>query len=202
VRWATLGVLIVTLAVLAIADSIGGIVLPTYFWVAGAILVAGLGVGIALRRTPWTLSLLLVPVLLGLLAFGGSRASLHDGGGANTVAPASAAQLQDSYRLAFGKLTLDLRSLTPLSSPRTIDITVAGGQVDLRLPNTLNATVDAHLHAGAVRVDDNGGPPGPNDSGGINYTHSVAAPATATGAQLTIDVHLTDGAVTIEHSAT
>jgi phage shock protein PspC (stress-responsive transcriptional regulator) len=200
ITWTTLGVLAVTMAALGVADAVGGIVLPTYFWVAGGILLTGLIVGIALRRAPLAMNFLLVPVLLGLLAFGGSRASLHDGGGTNTWTPQSSADLAGQYRLGFGQLTLDLRSMGTLSSPRTVDITVAAGQVRLLLPNSLNAVVQSHVHIGAVRVDDDDRSPGPNDSGGFNYTHYVAAPAQATGAQLTLDVHLTDGAVTVDHS--
>jgi phage shock protein PspC (stress-responsive transcriptional regulator) len=200
VRWATLGVLAATLGGLAIADSVGGIVLPVYFWVGGSIVLAGLLTGLALRRTPWGLTVLLVPAILGLIAFGGTRASLHDGLGRTVSAPASVAGLDSDYRLAFGELTLDLRSISPLSSPRTIDITVAGGQVRLLLPKTLNASVQANVHLGDLRVDDRGDDHGPNDSDGANFDRVVAAPTGATGAPLTIRVHLAAGDVRIEHS--
>jgi phage shock protein PspC (stress-responsive transcriptional regulator) len=200
VRWATLGALVAAIGGLAIADAIGGIVIPVYFWVGGAIVLLGLGVGLATRRTPWGLTVLLVPAVLGLIAFGNSPASFHDGSGRTDWAPASASQLDDQYRLAFGQLTLDLRSINSIDSPRTINITQAAGQVHLLLPKTLNASVHADVHLGDVRVDDNRNDSGPNDAGGISYNKVVPAPATATGAALTINVHLAAGDVKIDHS--
>jgi hypothetical protein len=66
------------------------------------------------------------------------------------------------------------------------------------LPKTLNASVHADVHAGDVRVDDRTGD-GPNDAGGVNLTHDVAAPTGATGAPLKINVHLATGDVTVDH---
>jgi phage shock protein PspC (stress-responsive transcriptional regulator) len=195
VRWATLGVLVAALGGIAIADAVGGIVLPVYFWVTGAIVLAGLLVGLALRRTPWTLAVLLIPAVLGLIAFGNTGASLHDGAGRTTVTPTAATQLDPQYRLAFGQVTLDLRSLASLTSPRTVDITLAGGEVHLLLPRTLNASVHAVVHAGDVRLNENRS----NDNGGFNHTVDVPAATTATGAALAINVHLGAGDVHIDH---
>lgn len=200
IRWGTLGALVAAIGGLAIADAIGGIVIPVYFWVGGAIVLVGLGVGLATRRTPWGLTVLLVPAVLGLIAFGNSPASFHDGSGKTAWAPASASQLDDQYRLAFGQLTLDLRSINSVDTPRTINITQAAGQVHLLLPNTLNASVHADVHLGDVRVDDNSTNDGPNDAGGFGYQKVVPAPSTATGAELTINVHLAAGDVKIDHS--
>jgi predicted membrane protein len=141
----------------------------------------------------------LLPVIVGLIAFGNTRASLHDGSGRTLAAPTSAAQIKDQYRLAFGQFTLDLRSLSPLDTPRTIDITQAGGQVHLLLPKSLNASVHANVHAGDVRVDDNRTDSGPNDAGGFGYTKVIAAPTGATGAPLTIDIHLAAGDIKVDH---
>jgi phage shock protein PspC (stress-responsive transcriptional regulator) len=200
VRWSTLGALVAALGGLAIGDAVGGIVIPVYFWVGGAIVLLGLGVGLATRRTPWGLTVLLVPAVLGLIAFGNSPASFHDGSGRTAWAPASANQLDDSYRLAFGQMTLDLTSINSIDAPRTINITQAAGQVHLLLPKSLNASVHTDVHLGDVRVDDNRDNSGPNDAGGFDYKKVVPAPATATGAALTINVHLAAGDVKIDHS--
>ena len=103
------------------------------------------------------------------------------------------------WYLAFGQLTLDLRSMGPLTGPRTVDITQAGGQVRLLLPKTLNASVHAWVHAGDVRVDEVNSN-GLNDSGGFDYRNVAPAPAGATGPPLTINVHLAAGNVSIDHS--
>lgn len=202
VRWATLGALVLALAGIGIADSITGVMVPVYFWVLGGVVLAGLATGLILRRTPWVLTILLVPALIGALVFGTTKASLHDGSGRIFYTPTSADQLNANYRQAFGQLNLDLRALTTLDTPRTIDITLAGGQVQIKLPKSLKASVHANVRAGDVRVDqpaDRSGD-GPNDNGGFGLTHDVPAPAGASGAALTINVHLAAGDVNVEHS--
>jgi phage shock protein PspC (stress-responsive transcriptional regulator)/predicted membrane protein len=152
VRIAALIALVVTLGVLAAIDAGTGIALPVYFWVILGIVVVALVVGMALRRTPWSLATLLVPSIAGLVAFGGTSAQLHDGFGQRDWTPAAATDLQSQYRLAFGEGVLDLRHIT-IDSARTIHITMAAGRVRLILPPTMNATVDANVHFGVVTVD-------------------------------------------------
>jgi hypothetical protein len=209
VRLVTVGALIATLVVLGITDAAGGIVLPVYFWTVGGIVLLGLFVGATLRRTPWSLSALLVPVVAGLVAFGGSGASLHDGTGQRDWTPTSASAVASSYRLAFGQGVLDLRHVGPLDRGRTIDVTMASGQVRVLLPKSMNATVNATVHIGVVSVDGNdlsscgsGFPCGDGDHGsrGWNVNRVVLPPDGATGPAVTIDVHLADGNVDIQRS--
>jgi phage shock protein PspC (stress-responsive transcriptional regulator) len=195
VRLATLGALIVTLVALGVADVIGGIVLPTYFWVTGGIALLGLLVGAALRRTPWSMAPLLIPAIAGLIAFGGTRASLHDGTGQRDWTPTSAATLAPSYRLAFGQGVLDLRHVGPLDGARTVDVTVAAGQVKVLLPKAMNATVTADVHIGVVTVDGSE----LDRTGGWNFSHVVLPPDGASGPTVTINVHLADGDVDVRH---
>jgi phage shock protein PspC (stress-responsive transcriptional regulator) len=197
VRWATLGVLVLTLAVLGLADWTGGIVLPAYFWVAGGIVVLGLTAGLALRRTPWSLATLLVPVLLGLIAFGGTHASLHDGAGQQLWAPADADQLSSQYRLAFGQGVLDLSQLGALAGPLHTSVTVGAGQVKIIVPASANIVIDAHVHLGTVRVDGNP-PQSGGRSAGVDVQQLVSPGAGASGPTLTVDVQLADGLVSIQ----
>ncbi|MCW2522542.1 MAG: phage shock protein PspC [Frankiales bacterium] len=198
VRWITLGVLAATLAVLVVCDAVSGIVIPAYFWTAGGIVLAGLLVGLVLRRTPWSISLLLVPTVVGLVAFGGSRASLHDGVGQEYWTPSSVAQLDSSYRLAIGQGVLNLSEVT-LDRPTHVSITMGAGQLRILVPNGLNVQVRARVHLGTVQL--NGRDdflPGHSSSSGVNLDLQV--PATSqTGPALTIDVHLTDGEVSVEN---
>ncbi len=145
--------------------------------------------------------MLLIPALVGSFAFGNTGASLHDGAGRTVVDPTTAGQLDGQYRLAFGQLILDLSSIPTIDAPRTIDITMGAGQVQLMLPKTLNASVHAVVHLGDVRVDDVAGRrgDGPGDGGGLNFTRDVAAPSGATGPALTINVHLASGDVQVDH---
>jgi len=196
VRWITLAVLAVSLAGLATADAIGGTVLPAYFWVAGGVVLAGLITGVILRRTPWTLTVLLVPAIIGLIAFGGSAASLHDGAGERTWSPASASDLDSTYRLAFGAVTLDL-SHVHVDSPRTVSVTVAAGRVRIIAPPELNLRVHAKVHIGRVERTDN--PDVPVDSGNAGYDIDEIIPSPASGAEplLSVYVKLATGEVVV-----
>ena len=199
VRITGLSVLVSTLAILAAVDAGTGIALPTYFWVMLGIVVVTLVVGLVLRRTPWSLASLIVPAVLGVIAFGGTSAQLHDGFGQREWTPTSVDALQSQYRLAFGQAILDLRHVT-LDSTRTVDVTVAAGQVKIILPSAMNATVDANVHFGVVTVDGQDyAPDGGWHSRGANVNRTVLPPATATGAPLTIHVHLADGDIAVSH---
>jgi hypothetical protein len=202
IRNVTLAVLAATLVVLGICDAIGGIRLPIYFWVTGGIVLTGLLVGAVLRRTPWSLMVLLVFSLLGIVAFGNTGASLHDGVGQTVWVPTSESQLSNPPRLAFGQIVVDLHHVT-LTQAHTIDVTLGAGQVRVVLPKEMNATVHAHVHAGHVTVDrqfafDNYGVWTGHRGMGIDQT--VVPPAGASGPPVEIDVHLADGHVSVERS--
>ena len=195
VRLATLGTLVVTLSILGLVDAARGIALPVYFWATLGIVGLGLITGMVLRRTPWTLSALLIPALIGAIGFAGSHARLHDGIGAREWSPSSTAQIDEHYRLAFGQAKLDLRHVGALETPRTIHVTLGAGQARILLPSTMNATVQTYVHFGDVQVD---GSYLDEDHGGFNLNRTIRPPAGATGLPVTIDVDVTDGQISIE----
>lgn len=187
---ATLTLLVLALAGIGIADLVAGVVLPAYFWTALAIVLAGLTVGALLRRTPWLLMLLLIPVSLGLIGFSGSNVSLHDGVGQRTWTPTSAADLPGSYRLAFGQGVLDLRRLSAVDAARTVHVEMAAGQAVIDLPADANVEVHGHVRFGAIDQDS-------RIDGGNNLDRTVPAPAGASGPLLTVDVTVLDGQLTV-----
>ncbi len=198
VRWATLAVLAVAMAALALADVVAGIVIPAYLWTTAGILLGGLIIGLVLRRTPWSLAWLLVPVLVVLIALGGTRASLSDGSGRQIWVPSSAADLQRTYRLAFGEGVLDLSNVS-LSDPAHTSITMAAGHVRILVPAGLNVQVHADVRFGQIEVD---GTTSVRRGGGAaaGYGLDLAVPSpAATGAPLTVTVHLANGNVSVEH---
>jgi phage shock protein PspC (stress-responsive transcriptional regulator) len=205
VRIGVLVTLVATLTVLGIADAVTGIRLPVYFWVTGGIVGVGLLIGVVLRRTPWSMLPLLVPALAGMIAFGNTHASLHDGVGQSDWTPTAAGQLKSDYALAFGQGTLDLRSIGTVTIPRNVDITMGAGQVKILLPATLNVTVHANVRIGEITVDGdevadtNGG--SFHRTHGYDIDHTVVPPAGATGAPITITVHLADGNVSVDHQS-
>lgn len=202
VRIGVLVALASTLIVLGIVDAINGIRLPVYFWATAGIVGFGLLTGVALRRTPWSVATLLLPALAGMLAFGTTGASLHDGVGVTDWTPTSTTALRGDYRLAFGQATLDLRNIHTAPGPRDINITMAAGQIQILLPATLNATVLANVRSGVITQDGNqpdNTQNGTRSVGGYDIQHTITPPVTATDAPLTITVHLADGNVAVHH---
>jgi phage shock protein PspC (stress-responsive transcriptional regulator) len=198
VRISTVVTLVVTLAILAAIDAGTGIAIPVYAWVMFGIVGLGLLVGMVLRRTPWSLTVLLVPALIAIIGFGSTSASMHDGFGERDWTPTTS--LDSSYRLAFGEGVLDLRHLTPLTAEQTVNITVAAGQVRIIMPTNFNATINANVHFGQIEVD---GSTYETDfgrhRGGMNLQRVILPPPGATGQHVTINVHLADGNVSVDH---
>jgi phage shock protein PspC (stress-responsive transcriptional regulator)/FtsH-binding integral membrane protein len=193
-RIAMIVALALSLTGLGIADAVTGVQFQVYFWTILGIVGVGLLLGLVTRRTPWSMLPLLALGGAGAIAFGGSHASLHDGIGQRdwqpTVAPAG------DYRLALGQGTLDLRGLAPQSGPRTVDITMAAGQVKILTNPDQNVTVQANIKFGQLTAD---GSKVQSTDGGVGISRAVLPPATAVGAPLTVIVHLADGNVTVDH---
>jgi phage shock protein PspC (stress-responsive transcriptional regulator) len=195
IRIGILGTLVAALTVLGIWDAVSGIQLQLYFWTSLVIVVAGLLVGAVSRRLPISMLPLLAPAIVGSIAFAGSHASLHDGVGQREWKPT--ATPSSDYRLAFGQGVLDLRSMATQTGPRTINVTMGAGQVKIIAPRTLNLTVLANVHIGQVDVDDRG--PHGHGHGGVGITRIISPPNGAVGAPITVDVHLADGNLTVDH---
>jgi len=193
-RITTLATLLIALIVLGLVDAASGIDVPVYFYVSLAIVGAGLLVGMILRRTPWSVLPLLIPSIAGTVAFAGSHASLHDGVGQREWKPTTT--IASNYKLAFGQGVLDLRSLPALTVPTTVDITMAGGQVKVLAPATLNMVVDAHVRFGRIEVD---GSSSGDTRHGVGLSAIIDAPSGAKGPLLTVEVHLADGELTVDH---
>jgi hypothetical protein len=184
------------MVVLGLIDAAHGIALPVYFWFAAGILGTGLLVGLALRRASWSVAVLLVTSVIGLVAFGGTKVSLRDGIGQKQWQPTSTTN--SSYQLAFGQAVLDLRSLPVQTASSTVRIDVGAGQVRILAPKTMNVVVQATVHFGDIEVDGRRHFDGFHSSG-INVSRTIAAPATATGPTITVDVHLADGHLDVDH---
>jgi hypothetical protein len=195
IKVAMLLALLIGWGLVALFDALFRVPFPVYLWVGLGVLGIGLLVSIASRRT--TLSLLIPIVFLGAvaIAFGGTRASLSDGSGRMGWLPANQSQL-GNYRQFAGQSTLDLTQLAPLDSPDSVTITQAAGEVVLRLPATLNATVIADVHMGDIQ---NGRSTAAGQfQAGLNVHLQLNPPATATGQPLTVHVSLTAGHVQVD----
>ncbi|HEY8300625.1 MAG TPA: PspC domain-containing protein [Jatrophihabitans sp.] len=192
VKLATLVALGGALLTIGLIDAAHGVAVPLYFWFATAILGAGLLVGMALRRTPWSMVVLFVPAAVGLIALAGSHASLHDGVGQRVWTPTH--NLAKDYDLAFGRATLDLSSLDPQSGPRAVHIEQAAGQVRVIAPRSLNLTIIANVHFGDVSVDGTTS----DQSSGVGVSRIVEPLPGAAGQPITVRIHLADGHVSVD----
>jgi hypothetical protein len=158
-------------------------------------------VGLVLRRTPWSVALLLGPAIVGLVAFGGSHARMHDGFGDREWTPTSAAHLQSHYRLAFGRATLDLRRVGPLEQNRTVRVTLGAGQARIFVPAAMNVVINDNVRFGDLVLDGTDLVHGDGrNNDGFNFNKTIFPPATATGPRLTVDVHVTDGVIRVDRS--
>jgi phage shock protein PspC (stress-responsive transcriptional regulator) len=198
IKIATLVTFAVAMVVLGLIDAARGIAVPVYFWFALAILGTGLLVGLALRRPAWSLAVLLVPTIIGVIGLAGTKASLGDGIGQKQWKPTNT--LNANYRLAFGQGVLDLRSFVP-TGPSTVHLDIAAGQVEILAPETLNVTVDANVRFGDISIDGHSYDDGPLTSHGVNVNRTIDAPSSATGPAITVIVHLADGNIDIRHDA-
>jgi phage shock protein PspC (stress-responsive transcriptional regulator) len=193
IRLGVLIALVVDLVSLGIADAVHGVQFQWYFWSVLMILAAGILAGLVSRRWSWSLLTLVAPAVVGAVAFAGSHASLHDGIGQREWKPTAAPAAQ--YKLMFGQGILDLRKLPAVTTPTTIDVTMGAGQVKVIAPKSMNLTVEANLHFGRLDVDgrDNVG------HGGVGLSRTVDPPAGATGAPITVDIHVADGNIAVFH---
>jgi hypothetical protein len=185
-------VLIVTVAVLALVDAVYGIWFDAYGWTALGILAAGLLVGLVLRRTPRSLVLPLLVSIALVLGTAGTMASLHDGIGRRSWTPQQ--PVSATYRLGIGDATLDLTQMAAPTEAIALTVDEIAGRVRVISPRDLPVTVVADVRAGTVTVD------GEHDGAdGWEVTRTVSPPPGATGAPVTVYVHLSDGLVQVLH---
>lgn len=194
-RIAMLATLLVTVTVLAIVDGITGIQFQVYFWTVLGIVGVGLLAGLVTRRLPFSMTPLLLPAIAGVVAFGGSHASLHDGIGQRDWRPTAAAAAD--YRLMFGQGLLDLTALPQQGAARVIHVTMGAGQVRIIAPRTMNLTVLANVHMGQIEND--GDAVDFTRTSGLGLSRVIPPPADTVGSPITVDVHVADGNISLEH---
>jgi phage shock protein PspC (stress-responsive transcriptional regulator) len=122
-----------------------------YAAVAMGIVALGLIVGAWIGRAHWLIiiGLLIAPVLFfSALLPKVSEWSVGDPG----FLPTSVADVPESYDLGIGQLTVDLTQLTAaeLADIGQIDVEVGLGQLIVRLPSGIGATVNAEVGIGAI----------------------------------------------------
>jgi phage shock protein PspC (stress-responsive transcriptional regulator) len=183
---ATLGVLLVTGAVLGVLSSSTGWLNPGH--IAG-VLAAITGVGLVTGAFVHAgRGLLPVAVLASLAAFGLTATHFQSwhGAGNSTFRPTTIAAVQPQYQRSVGHFTLDLSAL-PDTGTVTTRVNLNAGDLTVLVPAT--AEVNATCSTGVGDVDCLG----QHTSGPGNPTIETSQQATA-GSQLTINISAQDGA--------
>ncbi|MHA3703678.1 PspC domain-containing protein [Jatrophihabitans sp. YIM 134969] len=200
---ATLGATVVALAIVAIVDAASGVALPVYGLVAGGTVLLGLLAGVLARRPAFSLIWFLVPALVWIAAFGGTHTSFRDGAGEVAYRPTSVADLDDDYRLAFGRVTLDLRGVyddaATRGTPERVVVRVGAGVARVVVPEDADVTVVAQVRLGAVLVD---GVDERHSRQGAGWRATTRIPPTGSdGPPLLVVLQVTDGAAVLDHVA-
>jgi phage shock protein PspC (stress-responsive transcriptional regulator) len=159
---ATVGLALLTAGVLWLLRETGVLFLSQGRIVAAALLVIGLGllVGSVVGRGRWLILIggLLVPVVIVaelLRPFGFVDLTVfrpQDGAGEIAATPAEPEDLETEYRLGAGSLVLDLSDLE-LDGPRQVSLQVGAGEVEVRLPADVTASVTAQVGVGEIALD-------------------------------------------------
>jgi phage shock protein PspC (stress-responsive transcriptional regulator) len=122
-----------------------------------AFAIATLFVGAVLVLSTWVgraHGLIAVGILLAALTAASSAIDvpLRGGFGDRLYRPTTAATTQSTYHLAAGRMTIDLRQLSPEETPSNITATVGFGELDVDVTTAVNVVVDAHAGAGNLEI--------------------------------------------------
>ena len=151
--WLAVIATVATAAAVIVLERVGALSIPrpVLLWGATALAVGAIIVAATWARTAMpvvaSISLLLVPAVLGLVL-----ASWDGGVGDRTQVPATLSPGTTEYRLAIGRLTLDLTHAELTGGTATIDATSRIGSLEVLVPADATVTVDAHVGAGQARV--------------------------------------------------
>ncbi|MFA5787011.1 MAG: LiaF domain-containing protein [Actinomycetota bacterium] len=121
-------------------------VLPAALIAIGAALIAS-----SRRRHHGGLVVIGVIITIVLAITAGGHVSMEGGSGERTDRPATLEELQPSYRLAFGTLTVDLRELSLPPGTTSLKASVGMGTLVVYLP--MGAAVRVEGHAGIGNVE-------------------------------------------------
>jgi phage shock protein PspC (stress-responsive transcriptional regulator) len=153
----TLSLICLALGVLAVIDVSGASSLPASAYVAAPLGVVGVGllIGTWLGRARWLIIPGLVLSLALLIVGSAERWNFERPSGSTgdvTWAPASATDLQSSYRVNAGNGTLDLSKVDFRGAPATVNVQVDLGNLVVILPPDVDVDVTAKVQGGDANV--------------------------------------------------
>ena len=149
----TMAVMLIVLSCMALVELADIVHFEPYAYAAAAmgVVAVGLLVGAWVGRAYWLIiiGLLIAPVLF----FSSLLPRVADWSvGDPGYQPTSAAEISEGYDLGVGQLTVDLTQLSDeeIAKVGVIEASVGMGQLVIRLPFEVGATVDAEVGVGAV----------------------------------------------------
>ena len=148
--WFTLGALLTIVPVVAILDSAGVVALDVsrYAPLALLIVAAGLIAGAWWGRSRLliVLGIVMVPIVIGssLVDF-----PLEGRVGGNYIQPESTSGLEDSYRLLFGRTTIDLLHTEFATRQVDLEVDIAIGELAVIVPRDTAVELNGSLQAGS-----------------------------------------------------
>jgi phage shock protein PspC (stress-responsive transcriptional regulator) len=149
----TIGVMLISLGVLAILDNVPGIPIEPeprhYMALAVTILGLGLIVGGFIGRARWLilLGVVMVPTLLFSPVFEYNwRSDEFD----RTIVPATFEDLDESYSLDVGNLQIDLTQLPWDGEVVDLEVSVDAGVIEIYLPDDVGLVGEASVDVGRV----------------------------------------------------
>jgi phage shock protein PspC (stress-responsive transcriptional regulator) len=152
----TIGVMLLSLGVLAILDNIPGIPLEPeprhYMALAVTVLGVGLLVGGFVGRARWLilLAVVMVPTMLFSPVFEYSWTSDDFD---RRISPAAFDDLQTNYHFDVGSLYIDLTDLPWEGQSIEIDASVDAGNIEIRIPDEVGLIGEASVDVGRVASD-------------------------------------------------
>jgi len=152
----TIGVMLISLGVLAILDNIPGIPLEPeprhYMALAVTVLGVGLLVGGFVGRARWLilLAVVMVPTMLFSPVF---EYNWNSDDFDRRISPAAFDDLQTTYHFDVGSLYIDLTDLPWEGQTIEIDASVDAGNIEIRIPDDVGLIGEASVDVGRVASD-------------------------------------------------
>ncbi|HJU52635.1 MAG TPA: PspC domain-containing protein [Acidimicrobiia bacterium] len=174
----TIGLTIISLGALALIDRVSPLVdAGPRHYLALAITVIGLGVLVGTRygRARWLIPFGLILIPVSIVA---GVAEIDETASTRLIHPTSFAELQGSYELSTGRLTIDLSDLPWEGEVVELNASVGVGSLDVLLPPGVGIEADTEVGIGESR-----GPE--NSEGGLGVDYAYAYPDRGGGLLIT-----------------
>lgn len=195
--WFTIALIALAEGVLGIVDLAGvDVAPPAYAALAVGVVGLMLVIGAFWGRAGGLILLGLVASLVLAGSLAADKWQLDGHSRSVTYTPASAALVDDTYRMGTGDLIVDLSQVSDPAAlaGRTIDVSGHVGSIEIVVPAQIAATADAAVRGpGQVEVFGEG-------HGGIHPRRTGSVAGSLTSVPLSIDANLNVGKITVETS--